>query len=49
MNEYGNEMKALYPWLQPNAFDDIDEHRLVYAFPHHEMELNNELVQNEGY
>ena len=48
MTEYGKEMKALYPWLMPNAFN-VTPQRLVYAFPHHEMELNNELVQNEGY
>lgn len=48
MTEYGNTMKDLYPWLMPNAFN-ITEYRLVYAFPHHEMEINNLLVQNEGY
>lgn len=49
LKEKGNRMKALYGWLLPAAFSDIDEHRLIYPLPYREMQLNTKLVQNPGY
>ncbi|MBX2924813.1 MAG: RagB/SusD family nutrient uptake outer membrane protein [Chitinophagaceae bacterium] len=49
MNAYGQEMKALYPWLIPQAFTDITEKRLVYPIPFRELQINSKLEQNPGY
>ena len=48
MNRHGVEMKNLYSWILPSAFN-VTENRLVYAFPRREMDINNLLVQNPGY
>lgn len=48
MNRFGEEMKELYPWILPSAFN-VTENRLVFAFPRREMDINNLLEQNPGY
>lgn len=48
MNRFGEEMKQLYPWILPSAFN-VTENRLVFAFPRREMDINNLLEQNPGY
>ena len=48
MNRFGEEMKRLYPWILPSAFN-VTENRLVFAFPRREMDINNLLEQNPGY
>ena len=42
-------MKALYPWLIPQAFSDITEKRLLYPIPFREIQINSKLEQNPGY
>ena len=44
----GNTLKAIYPWILPNAFNVTTE-KLVYPIPFREIQINNELVQNPGY
>ncbi|WP_297904893.1 RagB/SusD family nutrient uptake outer membrane protein [uncultured Parabacteroides sp.] len=48
MIQFGEQMKALYPWILPSAFN-VTKERLVYAFPRREMDINNLLEQNPGY
>ena len=48
MNAFGETMKAKYPWILPGAFN-VNENRLVYAFPMREMQINYLLEQNPGY
>lgn len=49
MTAYGQQMKALYPWLLPQAFTDITENRLIYPVPFREIQINSKLEQNSGY
>ena len=48
MNEYGKEMKRLYGWILPSAFN-VTKERLIFAFNKRELEINDKLVQNPGY
>lgn len=48
MNAHGKEMKKLYPWIHPAAYN-VTAEKLVYAFPKREMDVNIQLVQNPGY
>lgn len=48
MTEFGKEMKALYPWILPAAFN-VTQDKLVYAFPKRETDTNKLLEQNPGY
>lgn len=48
MTEFGERMRALYPWILPAEFD-VKEERLVYAFPLREIQINYLLEQNPGY
>ena len=48
MNAFGETMKAKYGWILPGAFN-VNENRLVYAFPMREMQINYLLEQNPGY
>ncbi len=48
MNAFGETMKAKYAWILPSAFN-VNENRLVYAFPMREMQINYLLEQNPGY
>lgn len=48
MNEYGKEMKRLYGWILPSAFN-VTQERLIFAFNKRELEINDQLVQNPGY
>ena len=49
MTAHGIRMKALYPWLLPQAFTDITPKRLVYPVPFRELQINTQLTQNTGY
>ncbi|MDR0348023.1 MAG: RagB/SusD family nutrient uptake outer membrane protein [Tannerella sp.] len=48
MTQFGQEMKALYPWILPGAFN-VTQERLVYPFHFRELQVNKELKQNPGY
>ncbi|MDR2919766.1 MAG: RagB/SusD family nutrient uptake outer membrane protein [Tannerella sp.] len=48
MTKFGQEMKALYPWILPAAFN-VTQERLVYPFHYRELQVNKELKQNPGY
>jgi hypothetical protein len=48
MNRFGEQMKSLYPWILPSAFN-VTKERLLYPFHFRELQVNNELVQNPGY
>jgi hypothetical protein len=48
MTKFGIEMKKLYPWLLPTAFN-VTENRLIYPFYYRELNVNKNLVQNKGY
>lgn len=48
MNAFGKEIKALYPWILPAAFN-VTKEKLVYAFPKRETDVNKLLEQNPGY
>ena len=48
MNKHGEEMKKLYPFILPAAFN-VTQEKLVYPFHFRELEVNKELVQNPGY
>lgn len=48
MTKFGTEMKKLYPWLLPTAFN-VTENRLIYPFHYRELNVNKNLVQNKGY
>ena len=48
MNAFEETMKAKYAWILPSAFN-VNENRLVYAFPMREMQINYLLEQNPGY
>ena len=44
MTKFGTEMKKLYPWLLPTAFN-VTENRLIYPFHYRELNVNKNLVQ----
>lgn len=48
MTKFGVEMKKLYPWLLPAAFN-VTENRLIYPFHFRELNVNKNLIQNKGY
>jgi hypothetical protein len=48
MNKHGVEMKKLYPWILPSAYN-VTKERLVYPFHFRELNVNKNLVQNPGY
>jgi hypothetical protein len=48
MTRFGQEIKSLYPWILPGAFN-VTQERLVYAFHFRELQVNKELKQNPGY
>ena len=48
MTKFGTDMKKLYPWLLPTAFN-VTENRLIYPFHYRELNVNKNLVQNKGY
>lgn len=44
----GVRLKAMYGWLLPSTFI-ITPHRLIYAIPFRELQINSKLTQNPGY
>jgi len=48
MNKHGQEMKSLYPFILPAAFN-VTQEKLIYPFHFRELNVNKELVQNPGY
>jgi len=48
MTKFGVEMKKLYPFLLPTAFN-VTNDKLIYPFYYREMNTNKNLVQNPGY
>lgn len=48
MNRFGQEMKAMYSWILPGAFN-VTQDRLLYPFYFRELQVNKELKQNPGY
>ena len=48
MAKHGQQMKSLYPWILPGAFN-VTQERLVYPFHFRELQVNKELKQNPGY
>ena len=48
LNAKGERLKKRYGWMLPAAFT-VTKERLVYAIPFREIEVNDQLVQNEGY
>lgn len=48
MTKHGQEMKRLYPWILPTAFN-VTKERLIYPFHVRELDVNKNLVQNPGY
>jgi len=48
MTSFGVEMKKLYPFLLPTAFN-VTNDKLIYPFYYREMDTNKNLVQNPGY
>lgn len=48
MTQHGVEIKTLYPWILPIAFN-VNENKLIYPFPEREIAVNKYLTQNPGY
>lgn len=48
MTAYGNRLKQIYSYLPANSYQ-VTQNRLVYPIPYSEMQLNKQLVQNDGY
>lgn len=48
MTAHGNKLKPQYSYLAANSYT-VTQQRLVYPIPYSELQLNNQLVQNDGY
>ncbi|MDR2969535.1 MAG: RagB/SusD family nutrient uptake outer membrane protein [Tannerellaceae bacterium] len=48
MTRFGQEMKAMYSYILPGAFN-VTQDRLLYPFYFRELRVNKELKQNPGY
>lgn len=48
MTKHGQEMKKLYPWILPTAYN-VTKEKLIYPFHFRELDVNKNLVQNPGY
>ncbi len=48
MTAFGIKQKQLYNYLPANSYQ-VTQNRLVYPIPYSEMQLNKQLVQNNGY
>jgi hypothetical protein len=48
MTAFGVKQKQLYNYLPANSYQ-VTQNRLVYPIPYSEMQLNKQLVQNDGY
>jgi hypothetical protein len=48
MTAHGNKLKPQHSYLAANSYT-VTPQRLVYPIPYSELQLNKQLVQNDGY
>lgn len=48
MTEYGNRMKALYPYIEARAYN-VTKDKLIFPLPYRELQVSSQLYQNPGY